>query len=74
MKQTMKILALIVVVNLAASSVQARTYDTVKPGQDGILAANGVITPLDQEMKNFYIRNNDGEIEVKLTENAVIGV
>ena len=54
--------------------MQARTYDTVKPGQDGILAANGVITPLDQEMKNFYIRNNDGAIEVKLTPNAVIGV
>ena len=53
---------------------RARTYDTVKPGQDGILACNGVITPLDQEMRNFYIRNNDGMIEVKLTEHAVIGL
>ena len=35
---------------------------------------NGVITPLDQEMRNFYIRNADGAIEVLLKDNAPIGL
>ena len=35
---------------------------------------NGVITPLDQEMRNFYIRNADGVIEILLTEDAQIGL
>ncbi|MBL6910889.1 MAG: hypothetical protein ISR34_10755 [Pirellulales bacterium] len=35
---------------------------------------NGVITPLDQDMRNFYLRNADGAIEVILTEDAKIGL
>ena len=31
---------------------------------------NGVITPLDQEMRNFYIRNADGAIEVLLKDEC----
>ena len=40
----------------------------------GDWVTNGVITPLDQEMRNFYIRNADGAIEVLLTEDAKIGL
>ena len=32
--------------------------------------SNGVITPLDQEMRRFYIRNSDGAMEVRLTDDA----
>ena len=40
----------------------------------GYWVTNGVITPLDQEMRNFYIRNADGAIEILLTEDAQIGL
>jgi hypothetical protein len=40
----------------------------------GDWVTNGVITPLDQEMRNFYIRNADGVIEILLTEDAQIGL
>ena len=40
----------------------------------GDWVTNGVIIPLDQEMRNFYIRNADGAIEVLLLENAKIGL
>ena len=40
----------------------------------GDWVTNGVITPLDQEMRNFYIRNADGAIEVLLKDNAPIGL
>ena len=40
----------------------------------GDWVTNGVITPLDQEMRNFYIRNADGAIEILLTEDAQIGL
>ena len=40
----------------------------------GDWVTNGVITPLDQEMRNFYIRNSDGVIEVLLNEDAQIGL
>jgi len=35
---------------------------------------NGVITPLDPEMRNFYIRNADGAIEVMLNVNTKVGL
>ena len=40
----------------------------------GDWVTNGVITPLDQEMRNFYLRNADGAIEVLLTEDSKIGL
>jgi hypothetical protein len=40
----------------------------------GDWVTNGVITPLDQKMVNFYIRNADGAIEVLLKDNAPIGL
>ena len=55
-------------------------YQTVKEEKSyadpptGDQVTNGVITPLDQEMRNFYIRNADGAIEVLLQKNVQIGL
>jgi hypothetical protein len=55
--------------------LSARDYATVKPSRDGsTLETNGIITPLDQVMRNFYIRNNDGVIEVKLKDGVEVGL
>ena len=51
--------------------VEERSYADPPTGD---LVSNGVITPLDQEMKNFYISNADGAIEVQLTDDAEIGL
>ncbi len=40
----------------------------------GDLVSNGIITPLDQDMSNFYIRNADGVIEILLEADAKIGL
>ena len=40
----------------------------------GDFVTNGVITPLDQTMSNFYIRNADGAIEVMLKKDAQVGL
>ena len=59
---------------------QERQYSTVVEERSysdpltGDYVSNGVITPLDQEMRNFYIRNGDGVIEVKLTDDVLVGV
>ena len=67
----------------AMSSVQltvAGNYKTVKEERSyadpptGDWVTNGVITPLDQKMVNFYVRNADGSIEVLLQENVQIGL
>jgi hypothetical protein len=64
----------------AAALVQGQaTYNTVieedgPSGATGDFISNGVITPLDQEMKHFYIRNADGAIEVKLAQDALVGL
>jgi hypothetical protein len=59
---------------LLSPTTHAREYNTVIEAKDGIHETNGIITPLDQEMRNFYIRNNDGVIEVKLNKNVEIGL
>lgn len=51
--------------------VEERSYADPPTGD---FVSNGIITPLDQEMRNFYIRNADGAIEVRLTDDAVIGL
>ncbi len=54
-------------------TTQAADYKTVKAGKDGILSTNGIITPIDLDMKHFYIRNADGNIEVVLSDDVVVG-
>ena len=51
--------------------VEERSYADPPTGD---YVSNGVITPLDQEMKNFYIRNADGAIEVQLNDDVVVGL
>ena len=65
---------------LAFCLVGEEKYQTIKEEKSyadpptGNWVTNGVITPLDQEMRNFYIRNADGVIEVLLQENTQIGL
>ncbi len=75
----MSLLHLSFVLLVASLFARAETYTTIKlenerGGFTGDSVSTGIITPLDQEMKNFYIRNADGVIEVKLTPDAVIGL
>ena len=55
-------------------------YTTIKEERSyadpptGDWVTNGLITPLDQQMRNFYVRNADGEIEVMIKENARVGL
>ncbi|MFT5496181.1 MAG: hypothetical protein ACI9TH_001579 [Kiritimatiellia bacterium] len=63
---------------VALAMAQSASYSTVIEessvgGPTGEVISNGVITPLDQEMRYFYIRNTDGAIEVQLTDDAIIG-
>ncbi|MDA7864975.1 SGNH/GDSL hydrolase family protein [bacterium] len=51
--------------------LQERSYGDPYTGD---MVSNGVITPLDQDMKKFYIRNADGVIEVQLDADAMIGL
>ena len=40
----------------------------------GDMVTNGIITPIDQDFKNFYFRNADGVIEILLEADAKIGL
>lgn len=61
-------------------SAQESSFRTVIPERSygdpytGDMVSNGIITPLDQDMKNFYIRNADGVIEVLLEPDVQIGL
>ena len=65
---------------LGIPSILSADYLTIKEERSyadpptGDWVTNGVITPLDQEMRNFYARNADGAIEVLLKEDVQIGL
>jgi len=65
---------------LGIPSILSADYLTIKEERSyadpptGDWVTNGVITPLDQEMRNFYVRNADGAIEVLLKEDVQIGL
>jgi hypothetical protein len=65
---------LLILLTLLIHSVSAEEYKTVKPGKDGVLTTNGIITPIDLNMKQFYLRNADGNIEVKLNDDVLVGL
>ena len=76
-----RLLALVIVFSFGnLLSAEESRYSTVVEERSygdpltGDYVSNGVITPRDQEMRNFYIRNADGAIEVRLTDDALIGV
>jgi len=62
------------------AAAQRADFVTVTPERSygdpytGDMVSNGIITPLDQDMKNFYIRNADGVIEILLDADAKIGL
>ena len=61
-------------------TAQESDFVTVTPERSygdpytGDMVSNGIITPLDQDMNKFYIRNADGVIEVLLEADAKIGL
>lgn len=55
----------------AVSAAERKSLGTAK---DGRQTMNGLVSPLDQEGKNFYLRNEDGLTEIKLTADAKIGL
>ena len=65
---------------LGIPSILSADYLTIKEERSyadpptGDWVTNGVITPLDQKMRNFYVRNADGAIEVLLKEDVQIGL
>ncbi len=62
------------------AAAQRAAFVTVTPERSygdpytGDMVSNGIITPLDQDMNNFYIRNADGVIEILLEADAKIGL
>jgi len=50
------------------------TYNSVKTARIGIQTVYGLVSPLDQDGKDFYLRNVDGLIEVRLTEQTKVGL
>ena len=71
-------LTIIIVAALGGVSIvnagQTNQFTSVSTHADGQLTANGLVTPLDNEGKNFYLRNEDGLIEVRLTDDAIVGL
>jgi len=56
------------------ASAQDGQYASLKEIKDGTQTINGLVSPLDQAGKNFYLQNEDGLIEVLLDKDAQIGL
>ena len=73
-------ISLFFLIGCIAQQDNISAYTTIKEESSyadpptGDWVTNGVITPLDQKMVNFYVRNADGAIEVLLEENVQIGL
>ena len=52
----------------------AGKYKSIETARNGMQKVYGLVSPLDQEGKNFYILNSDGLIEVKLADGAKVGL
>lgn len=63
------------VLDLAGNRLHAETkWESLIETRDGRQTMNGLVSPLDQAGKNFYLQNEDGLLEVLLNENAKIGL
>lgn len=58
----------------ATVSAQDKTYHSVKSTRTGVETIYGLVSPLDQDGRNFYLQNEDGLVEIKLTEKAEVGL
>ena len=73
-------ISLFFLIGCIAQQDNISAYTTIKEESSyadpptGDWVTNGVITPLDQKMVNFYVRNADGAIEVLLEGNVQIGL
>jgi hypothetical protein len=71
---TMKVLAAIIIATLCSLPLSAVEPKTVKADKNGIPTTNGIITPIDLDMRNFYVRNSAGTVEVKLSDDVIVGI
>ena len=60
----------ILTISLSAETV----WQSLGEVRDGTQTLNGLVSPLDQDGKNFYLQNEDGLIEVLLNKSAKIGL
>ena len=66
---------LLFLVTLLTSPLNAETvWQSLGEVKDGSQTINGLVSPLDQEGKNFYLQNEDGLIEILLNKDAKIGL
>jgi len=68
------ILALICVICSSGRGQDGGKYKSISTARNGMQTVYGLVSPLDQVGKNFYILNADGLIEVKLAKDAKIGL
>jgi len=47
---------------------------SAKATRDGRVRVYGLISPLDQEGRNFYLLTADGQVEVRLDKDAAVGL
>lgn len=65
----------LILIHLSTFSLNAETlWQSLREVKDGTQTLNGLVSPLDQEGKNFYLQNEDGLIEVLLNKDAKIGL
>ncbi len=60
-------------IGLLVASAHAELI-SLKDAKDGTQTMNGLVSPLDQAGENFYLRNEDGLVEVRLVEGAKVGL
>lgn len=56
------------------SALTAGELRSLKTAKDGRQRLYGLVSPLDQEGRNFYLLNADGQIEIRLAPDASVGL
>jgi len=59
---------------LFSSIAIAKDLKTIDTNRNGWQEVYGLVSPLDQVGKHFYLRNEDGLVEIKLADNAQVGI
>ncbi|MHC4247891.1 MAG: SGNH/GDSL hydrolase family protein [Planctomycetota bacterium] len=57
-----------------AAGAHAAELRSLSTARDGTQTMNGLVMPLDQAGRNFYLQNEDGQVEVRLGADARIGL
>ncbi|MEM7013217.1 MAG: SGNH/GDSL hydrolase family protein, partial [Verrucomicrobiota bacterium] len=68
-------LFLFAVIGLGGSLLaQEATLKSIKETRDGRQRIYGLVSPLDQEGRNFYLLTVDGQVEVRLADDGQVGL